>query len=429
MAGWLPARLLWLYTDEGTRARRELNVTVTRAGVVRDFSSAGDVRELRPFIRGLLEDGEGNWLADEDSASISSGFWAGKDGSLPYLLLGPARSTDDGHPFPDIDSQEFLQQLEDDRVLKAMAPDAHLVLVTGNSDGLGELAMGAAVAHGRVVDYSTAGVSVSARSPHGQQWLGLRLPPATRMTAQDIRQQWTSVTPPKTSQQHSAAVPAPPQTPQQHSAAASAPLQTSQQQDTAVPARRRVAPRRDAAASAPPQTSQQHNAAASAPLQGSQQQDTAALARQRILRRRDALVRRLLGEAVLAEPGTLSVARQAVGVLEELWQREQRGQSAGEPLSLGVFDHLTARILGVDAGSIWETDRLRLVKLVTDAASENWADSIDQLTAYALRPTVSTGSSRILPRPPRTTAPTNITHTATGIDTSTDISAGVGSGT
>ncbi|MFJ4153122.1 hypothetical protein ACIP10_36995, partial [Streptomyces galbus] len=416
VAGWLPARLLWLYTDEGTRARRELNVTVTRAGVVRDFSSAGDVRELRPFIRGLHEDGEGNWLADEGSASISSGFWAARDGSLPYLLLGPARATDDGHPIPDTSPQRFLQQLADDRVLKAMAPDAHLVLVTGNSYGLGELAMAAAAAHGRVVDYSTAGVSVSARSPHGQQWLGLRLPPATHVTAQDIRQQWTSVSPHQASQQHDAAAPAPPQTPQQHDAAAPAPPQTSQQQDTAVPALRRLAPRRDAAASAP--------------LQTSQQQDTAALARQQVLRRRDALVRRLLGEAVLAEPGVLSVARQAVGVLQDVWQREQRGQSAGEPLSQGVFDELTARVLGIrDAGTVWETDRLRLVKLVTDAASENRADSIDQLTAYALRSTVSTDSSRILPRPPRTTAPTNITHTATGIDTSTDISAGVGSGT
>ncbi|MFJ4153134.1 hypothetical protein ACIP10_37065, partial [Streptomyces galbus] len=350
VAGWLPASLLWLYTDEGTRARRELNVTVTRAGVVRDFSSAGDVRELRPFIRGLHEDGEGNWLADEDSASISSGFWAARDGSLPYLLLGPARATDDGHPIPDTDSQEFLQQLEDDRVLKAMAPDAHLVLAVGNSseaftNGLGELAMGAAAAHGRVVDYSTATVSVSARSPHGQQWLGLRLPPATHMTAQDIRQQWTSVNP----------------------------LQASQQ------------------------VSQRHGAAASAP---------------RRLRRRNALMHGSLGEAVL-KPGALPYGRQVVGVLQELWRREQRGQAAGEPFSLGGFDELTARILGIDAESIWETDRLRLVKLVTEAAAENRADSIDQLTAYALRLTVSTASSRILPRPlRRTTAPTNTTHTA-----------------
>ncbi|MFJ4153148.1 hypothetical protein ACIP10_37145, partial [Streptomyces galbus] len=133
----------------------------------------------------------------------------------------------------------------------------------------------------------------------------------------------------------------------------------------------------------------------------------------------------LLGEAV-AEYGMLSMARQAVGVLQVLWQREAPGQSAGEPLRPGVFDELTARILGVDVGSIWETDRLRLVKLVVEAAAENRADSTDQLTAYALRPTVSTASSRLLPRPPRTTAPTNAAQTASA---TAGNSASAGAGT
>ncbi|MFJ4153150.1 hypothetical protein ACIP10_37155, partial [Streptomyces galbus] len=162
---WLPADLLWLYTSHGTRARQDLKITVTRAGIIRDFTNARSVgRKIRPFIRGLRKRAE-RWIASSDS-ELSMAFLTGTEKSLPYVLLSPTTATRADHRFKYEDPEALLAHLAGDCVLKALAPDAHLVLMmfTDNgtpTDDSRELAWNAAAELGRTVDFSTVNSRLS----------------------------------------------------------------------------------------------------------------------------------------------------------------------------------------------------------------------------------------------------------------------------
>ncbi|MFJ4153167.1 hypothetical protein ACIP10_37255, partial [Streptomyces galbus] len=196
VSAWLPVSLIWLYTSEGTEARKELNVTVTQFGIVRNFSTR-KVKALHPGIRTLRKD-RTIWVPVKGSDAADLDFLFGMDGALPYLLHAPIRATDGRYPFQYGDLNEFLDLLEGDRVLRALAPDAHLVPLMRadkNASGYGvrEVAWNAAAAHGRVVDFSTANSRLS-KEVMGARSLGLEVADGESWSKERILQHWKVVT-------------------------------------------------------------------------------------------------------------------------------------------------------------------------------------------------------------------------------------------
>ncbi|MFJ4153149.1 hypothetical protein ACIP10_37150, partial [Streptomyces galbus] len=198
---WLPADLLWLYTTPGVEARKDLNVTVTRAGILRNFSTVS-IEYLLPGIRSLRKTPNGHWYAPrgKSSAMADAAFLLGDKGSFPYVLYGPVTATNKDHLFRYENLDDFLRWLDGDRVLKALAPDAHLFLAMSvDGDilewGVRELAYEAAAVHGRVVDYSTVNVRLSEKYRGGRCWLGLEMPDGQSSSDKMILQHFTVVTP------------------------------------------------------------------------------------------------------------------------------------------------------------------------------------------------------------------------------------------
>ncbi|MFJ4153168.1 hypothetical protein ACIP10_37260, partial [Streptomyces galbus] len=192
----LPADLLWLYTEKGTQARQDLNITVTRAGIIRYFATrklAG--AKIEPVIRGLQKSNN-RWLSA--GGQLSMGFLRGVDGSLPYILLGPTKGTNRAYRFKYEDPEALLGHLAHDGVLKALAPEAHLVLTMWTERGIStddarELAWNAADQHDRVVHFTTVNSRLnSATSKHG---FGLEMPDGETWTAKQLQDRWRQVTP------------------------------------------------------------------------------------------------------------------------------------------------------------------------------------------------------------------------------------------
>ncbi|MFJ4153155.1 hypothetical protein ACIP10_37190, partial [Streptomyces galbus] len=195
--GWLPADLLWLYTPHGIQARQDLNITVTRAGIIRNFTArklAG--AKIQPVIRGLQKD-RSNWIAS-DGVQLAMKFLRGVNGSFPYILLGATKGISRNHRFKYEDPEALLGHLTHDGVLKALAPDTHLVLTMWTENGIStddarELAWNVADEHNRVVHYTTVNSRLSAKTP--SPVFGLEMPDGETWTAKQLQDRWEQVTP------------------------------------------------------------------------------------------------------------------------------------------------------------------------------------------------------------------------------------------
>ncbi|MFJ4153179.1 hypothetical protein ACIP10_37440, partial [Streptomyces galbus] len=196
MSAWLPVGLLWLYTSEGIRIRKDLNITVSQFGIVRNFSTR-TVKTLQDGIR-ILRKNRRYWDPLAGNGTVDLNFLVGVDGALPYLLHAPAWTGEKHNLFRYGNAEQFLKLLEGDRVLRALAPDAHLVPVMWADKGaygygVREVAWNAAAVHGRVVDFSTVNSRLG-KDIEGASWLGLEVADGELWSKERIRQHWKVVT-------------------------------------------------------------------------------------------------------------------------------------------------------------------------------------------------------------------------------------------
>ncbi|MFJ4153178.1 hypothetical protein ACIP10_37435, partial [Streptomyces galbus] len=196
MSAWLPVGLLWLYTSEGIRIRKDLNITVTQFGIVRNFST-GTVKTLQRGIRTLHYDRR-YWKPVAGIGTVDLHFLFGANGALPYLLHAPTWTDEKHNLFRYGNAEQFLKLLEGDRVLRALASDAHLVPVMwadkgASGYGVREVAWNAAAVHGRVVDFSTVNSRLG-KDVGGATWLGLEVADGELWSEEQILQHWKVVT-------------------------------------------------------------------------------------------------------------------------------------------------------------------------------------------------------------------------------------------
>ncbi|MEU3516876.1 glycosyltransferase [Streptomyces sp. NPDC006654] len=346
---WLPPNYLWLYTTDGTAHRANLNITVTKTAIIRNFGK-GQIRALQPSLHALTKVKSGHW-APHGAHAVTD--WMGRNSDfLPYLVTGSEKA-------------DIRDELLHDPVLAALDPNAPVILAVPHTEasGPGVLAYQIAADHNRTVHASHARAHLAS---YGHTFrLGVEAPAGEEWDAQQILDQWTTIT----LQGLRVAVPM-----------AQEPVRTPRAQNP--PARPR-GPRRSVRAG-----------------QATTAADVEAVLNPDPNRSRgnayEALIPHLLGPQAAQDPEIRAMTHNALRVLDALREHvPELTQAQTGPLTTDVLDALAQHLPGKN-GSVPSTRQL--MELAAAAQKQGLAGSLHQLAAFALRDTVLTTRSALAPR-------------------------------